>query len=177
MDGHCMVPVICCTVVDEPSKPSSGKLYHSTSGHAGLPVGCHSTWLLLCNPTTHAHTRALVHVHTHTLNECSLFNIYNLHFCEAVKLHLPDTESDRLHSAGGKGREATSAVWKWFGYKDQIQQTTVMCKNCNKTVTTKEANTAACSFTTRGSRAQNPSSRAQHAFCYIVSIVIITEIP
>lgn len=39
-------------------------------------------------------------------------------------------------------RGATSVVWKWFDFKrSDVCQTIVMCKKCNKTVTTKGDNT------------------------------------
>ena len=39
-------------------------------------------------------------------------------------------------------RGATSVVWKWFGYKrSDVQQTTVICEKCKKTVPTKGGNT------------------------------------
>ncbi|XP_067270785.1 E3 SUMO-protein ligase ZBED1-like [Pseudorasbora parva] len=40
-------------------------------------------------------------------------------------------------------RGATSTIWNWFGYrKSDVEQTTVICKLCKKTVATKGGNTS-----------------------------------
>ena len=46
-------------------------------------------------------------------------------------------EEELIHENG-----ATSVVWKWFGYKrSDIEQTTVLCKVCRKSIATKHGNT------------------------------------
>lgn len=48
-----------------------------------------------------------------------------------------NTEEELIPKKG-----ATSVVWKWFGYKrSDIEQTTVLCKVCRKTIAAKHGNT------------------------------------